>query len=241
MAVHVKIKVAEAYLDDIEKRWARLNKRTREKLDIKVGDIISVKGRRSNQSAVVVWSARREDEGQDFMRIDGLVRNSVGTRVGDTVRIAKCKPRNAKMVFLSPLIGDGTKLSLKPGIDSRIRRDLNQRPVSRGDSLIVPGLRVEGSLFVFAVREVDPKGIVRITKRTIIDIGPGSDEDSSSDRKQATGTFSFQVYKDENGYFWQMLEGVRALSKSVKKFDTYMECVQEILRVREKIKRHVVK
>ena len=241
MAVHVKIKVAEAYLDDIEKRWARLNRKTREKMGVELGDVISIKSRRSNLSAVLVWSARAEDEGQDFMRIDGFVRNSAGADVGSMVRIAICKPRNAKMVFLSPLIGDGTKLSPKPGIDRRIRQGLNHRPVTRDDNLLVPGLTGGGNRFVFAVREVDPKGIVCITGKTIIDVGLGSEETSLSRKKQAAGKFSFQVYEDENGYFWQMLEGVRVVSKSAKQFDTHMECVREILRVREKIKSHVAK
>lgn len=242
MAVHVKIKVGEAYRDDVGKPWARLNRKTREELGVELGDVISIKGGRSNQSAVLVWSARKEDEGRDIIRIDGLVRISVETKIGSKVRIAKCKPRNAEMVFLSPLIGDGTKLSPKPGIEKRIRRTLAQRPVTRGDSLLVPGLTAGGNRLVFAVREVDPKGVVRITGRTMIDFDPqGLSDKTAQAVKRPAGQFSFQIYERENGYFWQILEGGRPVSKSVKQFDTYMECVREILRLRGKIKGHLAK
>jgi transitional endoplasmic reticulum ATPase len=158
--------VAESLKSDVGHGKARISNSIRKKLKVAPGDIIQIVGEKS--TAAVVWRARPEDEGKDLIRIDGMVRKNAKISLGDQVDVDRATVKTSTKVILAPMISEHHHVQFGHGIESFIKRALRNRPVHKGDTIIVPGIALMGGSLPFGVLNTQPKGIVQITSDTNI-------------------------------------------------------------------------
>ena len=168
MAKEVTLKVSEAVQEDVAKGRVRVDAATRLDLHLTVGDVVEIIGKKS--TAAIVWRAHPDDEGKGLIRMDGLIRDNAGVGIGDKVRIRKVEVNPANRITLAPVIEEGQKLQFGSGIEGVVKRGLFKRPVTKGDTVIVPGIALIGRALPFIVVEINPSGIVQITEGTEVHI-----------------------------------------------------------------------
>jgi CDC48 subfamily AAA family ATPase len=162
------LKIAEAFQQDVGYGRARIDHQTRMNLDLSIGDVIEIEG--NKKTSVVVWRAHPTDEGKGIIRVDNLTRKNAGTGLGERVKIRKAEVKEAKDVTLAPLISKGQQVQFGSGIDNLIKKGLLKRPITKGDSVIIPGIALFGSSLPFLIINTNPGGIVSINEVTKINV-----------------------------------------------------------------------
>lgn len=162
----ITLKISEAFQQDVGYGRARIDNQTRLELDLEIGDVIEIEG--TKKTAAVVWRAHPTDEGKKILRVDNLTRKNSGAGLGDRVTARKADVQPAKQVALAPLISKGQQIQFGQGIDHLIKKGLLKRPISKGDSIIVPGIALFGSSLPFIILNTNPSGIVSINEETSI-------------------------------------------------------------------------
>jgi len=163
-----ELKIAEAFQQDVGYGRARIDNQTRLTLDLSIGDVIEIES--TKITAAVVWRAHPSDEGKGILRIDNLTRKNSGGGLGDRVKIRKAEVKEAKEVALAPLISKGQQIQFGEGIDILIKKGLLKRPLTKGDSVIIPGIALFGSSLPFIIISTNPGGIVSISEETFIKV-----------------------------------------------------------------------
>jgi len=164
----IVLKIAEAFQQDVGYGRARIDNQTRINLDLSIGDVAEIEG--SKTTAAVVWRAHPSDEGKGIIRIDNLTRKNAGSGLGDRVKIRRAEVNEALDVALAPLISKGQQIQFGAGIDNLIKKGLLKRPLTKGDSVIIPGIALFGSSLPFVIIKTNPAGIVSISEDTIIKV-----------------------------------------------------------------------
>jgi len=162
------LKISEAFQQDVGYGRARIDHQTRMSLDLSIGDVIEIEG--PKKTAAVVWRAHPTDEGKGIIRIDNLTRKNCGSGLGERVKIRRAEVKEAKDVTLAPLISKGQQIQFGSGIDNLIKKGLLKRPLSKGDSVIIPGIALFGSSLPFIIINTSPGGIVSISEETLIKV-----------------------------------------------------------------------
>ncbi|MCD6321138.1 AAA family ATPase, partial [Candidatus Bipolaricaulota bacterium] len=186
----LRLKVAEAYQQDVGRGIARISRTHMNQLGVSPGEPIAIKG--SRLTGAIAAPAYRQDEGVDIIRIDGLVRSNAGVSIGDYVEVQRAKWRDASKVVLAPA-RKGLRLIASP---ENLRAVLAGRVVHTGDVISTTSMRppetpfggdllvdrVFRDFFEFAsfglgeirlkVVSTTPAGIVRITPDTEIELLP---------------------------------------------------------------------
>jgi len=163
-----ELKIAEAFQQDVGYGRARIDNQTRMSLDLSIGDVIEIEGTKTTAS--VIWRAHPTDEGRGIIRIDNLTRKNAGSTLGDKIKIRGAEVKEARDVALAPVISKGQQIQFGSGIDILIKKGLLKRPITKGDSVIVPGIALFGSSLPFAIINTSPSGIVFISEDTIINV-----------------------------------------------------------------------
>jgi len=163
-----ELKISEAFQQDVGYGRARIDHQTRVGLDLSIGDVIEIEG--TKKTAAVVWRAHPTDEGKGILRIDNLTRKNAGSGLGERVKIRRAEIKEAKDVTLAPLISKGQQIQFGSGIDNLIKKGLLKRPLTKGDSVIIPGIALFGSSLPFVIINTTPSGIVSINEETIIKV-----------------------------------------------------------------------
>jgi transitional endoplasmic reticulum ATPase len=174
----LKLRVAEALNQDVGRALARMGPEDLERLQIAIGDIIEVEGKRS--TVCKAMPAYKELRGQSKVQLDGLVRENAGAALDEyvTVRKAACLP--ADKVVVVPI-------DMTPA-----QRDLDYIG-SRLDGLAIQaGNRIRASLFGgrftdFRVESTAPKGPVMIHPATQLVVGK-----SAQSREPAAQSISYE-------------------------------------------------
>ncbi len=161
----VVLKVAEGLSQDVGAGRARLDTETRMQLGVSPGDIVEIEGGR--KTGAVVWRARPVDEGKGIIRIDNLTRKNARVGIGDKVIVRKAHPKVAERVVIAPAISQ-QRIQFGHGIENLVKRGLLKRPVTAGDTIVIPGIALFGNSLPFSVVKTDPKGIVLIGEETEI-------------------------------------------------------------------------
>jgi transitional endoplasmic reticulum ATPase len=156
----IELTVAGAVVTDDGRGIARIDSKSRKLLNVISGDIIEIKGKKRS-TAAVVWQAHPQDEGLDFIRIDGYIRQNIGIGIGDRVFVTKAEVAEAQKVVLAPPQNQRTPIS--PDFADYAKNRLEDRPLMKGDVVPIP---MFGYMFSFIVAQVVPHGIVKITKNT---------------------------------------------------------------------------
>ncbi len=182
----VTLRVAEAPQSDVGLGRARMDTQTRMLLEVDVGDIVELTGKKT--TAAKLFRVMQEDEGKGIVRIDGLVRRNVGISIGDKVVVKKGKIADAEKVIIAPIISEGHRISFGQGIENFVRRGLLKRPMNKGDVVIVPGIALMGGALPFLVTKVVPKGIVQIVDESIIEMK----EEPVTEAEMVTSTVTYE-------------------------------------------------
>jgi len=164
----VVMKVSEAFQQDVGYGRARIDHQSRMELDLSIGDVIEIEGTKT--TAAVVWRAHPTDEGKHIIRIDNLTRKNAGTGLGERVKIRRGEVKGAKEVGLAPLISKGQQIQFGSGIENLIKKGLLKRPLTKGDSIIIPGIALFGSALPFVIINTSPSGIVSINEETLVNV-----------------------------------------------------------------------
>ena len=165
----ILLKVAKAYPNDSARGIARLDPNALLTLRLSPGDIVEIEGKRA--TAAKVWRADRQDWSQDYIRIDGFIRQNAGVGIGDRVKIRKAKYSDALRIILAP--PSGSQMQYGEEAADLIRRQTIKRPIVSGD--ILPIMSSGGHPFVgrmeavpLVVTGTEPAGVVVICERTEI-------------------------------------------------------------------------
>ena len=165
----ILLKVAKAYPNDSARGIARLDPNALLTLRLSPGDIIEVEGKKL--TAAKVWRADRQDWSQDYIRIDGFIRQNAGVGIGDRVKIRKAKYSEATRLVLAP--PPGSHMHYGEEAADLIKRQTLKRPVVKGD--ILPIMSSASHPFIgrmeavpLVITETDPEGVLVISERTEI-------------------------------------------------------------------------
>ena len=134
----IHLKVAKAYPNDSARGIARLDPNALLTLRLSPGDIIEIEGKR--MTAAKVWRADRQDWSQDYIRIDGFIRQNAGVGIGDRVKIRKARFADAQKIILAPPSGsnmhygdDAADMILRPPAFSPVQLVISSAlPVTQG-------------------------------------------------------------------------------------------------------------
>ncbi|MBW2979250.1 CDC48 family AAA ATPase [Candidatus Woesearchaeota archaeon] len=188
----IKLKVAEALQDDVNKGIVRIDFSLMRKIGVRPGDIVEIEGGR--KTVALADRSYPGDIGLNIIRMDGIIRRNAKTSIGEIVSVRKADIKEAKRVVIAPA-SKGVYIRASPGV---FKRGLLGRAVIKGDIISTGGTRrrkltLMGSPFFedifrfmgeeafsgfglsgvkFIVAQTDPKGAVLITENTELVVNP---------------------------------------------------------------------
>jgi len=153
----ILLKVAEAMRNDVSRGIARMDAKSREELGVSTGDVVKLSGKKV--AYALVWPAHPDDEGQEIIRIDGILRQNAGSGLGEKVRVCKSDVKEAKKIVLAPR----EPVRFYAGFDQYLKSKLIGKPVVKGNVLPVG---VFGAAIPLVVVNTAPAGGVMIGEKT---------------------------------------------------------------------------
>ncbi|MDP2644990.1 MAG: CDC48 family AAA ATPase [Desulfobacterales bacterium] len=167
---NIKLKVTEALSKDMGRAFARMGPEDLEKLNVAIGDIVAVEGKR--KTLCKAMPAYKDLRGQSRIQLDGLVRENAGAGIDEFVGVQKIACQPANRIVLTPTTITPAGRDLK-----YIGSLLDGLPVLEGD-------RIRATLFGsrsadFKVGITTPKGPVLINPTTQLVIAKGGQEELS--------------------------------------------------------------
>ena len=76
----LKLKVAEALQNDVGRGIVRLDSIALKKLNLTTGDVVEITGKKTTPAKV--WLGHPQDEGQEIIRMDGMIRQNSNSSLG---------------------------------------------------------------------------------------------------------------------------------------------------------------
>jgi transitional endoplasmic reticulum ATPase len=163
----LKLRVSEALSKDVGRAFARMGPEDLEKLQVTIGDILEVTGKR--KALCKAMPAYKELRGQSRIQLDGITRENAGAGLDDAVQVRKGAVRPAERVVLAPINVTPTERDL-----DYIGSLLDGLPILEGDKIRV---NLFGSRSVnFKVEGITPKGAALINPTTQLVIGKPKEE-----------------------------------------------------------------
>ncbi len=180
----LKLKVTEALGKDVGRAYARMGPEDLEKLQVAIGDIIEVAGKR--KTVCKAMPAYKELRGRSRVQLDGISRENAGAGIDDFVQVRKIACRPGERVVITPITITPAERDL-----DYIGSLLDGLPVQEGD-------RIRATLFGsrtadFKVESLTPRGPVLINPTTILVIGKAKPGAPLEPRKAAVS------YEDVGG------------------------------------------
>ena len=157
----VKLKVAEAFRNDVGRGIVRVDSKVIEELGQNSGEVVEVIGKKSTPA--IIWRGHPQDEGLDLIRMDGFTRYNCGASLGDTITIKKAAPKEAASIEFSP----AEALRISGNFNQYLKHRLMGRVFINGDRIVVGVL---GSSMPLVVTKTNPSGIVAIAEATQVTI-----------------------------------------------------------------------
>ena len=143
---------------------ARLDPDAYAKLGLSIGNIIEITGKKT--VVAKVFRSDAEDEGTNFIRIDGLTRTSAEVSIGENVKVRKCEPSRADRIVLEPKNEDGARLNVDKTFTEVLKNNLISRPVINGMDITVQNISLMGARAIFNVVSTVPSGPVVVSSIT---------------------------------------------------------------------------
>lgn len=129
----VKLKVAEAIQDDVDKGIVRIDSNYMQLAKVKPGDIVEIEGQR--KTVAIVDRAYPGDIGLNIIRMDGMIRRNAKTGIGELIKVSKADVKEAKKVIVAPA-RKGIMIKASPNI---FKQGLLGRAVVKGDIVSLGG------------------------------------------------------------------------------------------------------
>ncbi len=196
----VKLKVAEAIQEDVNKGIVRIDTSFMRDLDIRPGNIVEIKGERT--TVAITDRSLPGDIGLNIIRMDGLVRRNGKTTIGEHVEIRKADVKEAKKIIIAPA-RKGVVIKASAEV---FKQGLLGRAIVKGDIVSLGGTKRRRNTMVgnpmyddvfsmlgetmagfglgdikFLVVDAQPKQPVLITEHTIIEYNPEAQESSDDE------------------------------------------------------------
>jgi transitional endoplasmic reticulum ATPase len=158
------LKISEALPKDVGRNFARLDPGDFGIIDVEIGDIVELTGRRT--TAARVMPAFAADRNKGIIQIDGITRENVQSGLGEKIAVRKAVPEQAGEIILVPL-------SLVPA--GRAIKDTDYVGKLLEGLPVITGDRVRINLFGssaqdFQVLVTKPEGLVLIGPSTRVKI-----------------------------------------------------------------------
>ena len=131
MGEEMRLKVAEAHQDDVNKGIVRLDSAFMRSLGITVGEPIGIKGER--ETIAIADRAYPSDLGLEIIRMDGIIRKNAKIGVGEPIIVFKPDLKDAQKIILTPL----QDFIIHPTTLNNIKKGLFRKPLAQGDIITI--------------------------------------------------------------------------------------------------------
>jgi transitional endoplasmic reticulum ATPase len=133
-----------------------------QKLGITAGDFVEIHGKK--MTVAVAWPAYAEDQGQEVVRMDGLIRRNAGVALNEYVNIRKADVKEAEAIVFAPT---DVRLSVDVEFVTFVKRRFINMPFIEGDMAL---LSIFGSAVPLTVTRTRPRGPVKITETAQVQV-----------------------------------------------------------------------
>ncbi|MAH33567.1 ATPase [archaeon] len=131
----MKLKVAEAIQDDVNKGIVRIDSSFLTQVGIRPGDIVELEGER--KTVAIADRAYPGDIGHNIVRMDGIIRKNSKTGIGEIISVRKSNVKEGKKVIIAPA-RKGIVIRASPEI---FKQGLLGRALTKGDIVSLGGTR----------------------------------------------------------------------------------------------------
>ena len=131
----LRLKVAEAIQDDVNKGIVRIDSNLLQEIGIKPGGIVEIEGER--KTVAIADRSYPGDIELGIIRMDGIVRKNAKTGIGETISIRQVQVKEAKKVVIAPS-RKGILVKASPAI---FKSGLLGRAMVKGDVVALGGTR----------------------------------------------------------------------------------------------------
>ncbi|MFH1400122.1 MAG: CDC48 family AAA ATPase [Nanoarchaeota archaeon] len=186
----VKLKVAEAIQDDVNKGIVRIDSSFMRQINIRPGNIVEIVGERT--TVAIADRALPGDIGLNIIRMDGLIRRNAKTSIGEIIEIRKANIKEAKRVVIAParkgIMIRGNPAIFKQGLLGRavVKNDIvslggsKRRRTTLSDPFFEDMFGMPDDTMMgfglgdlkFVIVDVMPKQAVLITENTQVQFNP---------------------------------------------------------------------
>jgi transitional endoplasmic reticulum ATPase len=156
------LRVADARQRDVGHGKVRIDNDTMQKLGITAGDFVEIHGKK--MTVAVAWPAYAEDQGQEIIRMDGLIRRNSGVALNEYVSVRKADVKDAQAIVFAPT---DVRLSVDEEFVSFVKRRFMDMPFIEGDMTL---LSIFGSAVPLIVTRTRPHGPVKIIETAHVQV-----------------------------------------------------------------------
>jgi transitional endoplasmic reticulum ATPase len=156
------LRVADARQRDVGHGKVRIDNDTMQKLGITAGDFVEIHGKK--MTVAVAWPAYAEDQGQEIIRMDGLIRRNAGVALNEYVSVRKADVKEAQAIVFAPT---DVRLSVDEEFVSFVKRRFMDMPFIEGDMTL---LSIFGSAVPLIVTRTRPHGPIKITETAHVQV-----------------------------------------------------------------------
>ena len=156
------MRVADARQRDVGHGKVRIDNETMQKLGITAGDFVEVQGKK--MTVAVAWPAYAEDQGEEIVRMDGLIRRNSGVALNEYVALKKADVKDAQAIIFAPT---DVRLSVDEEFVSFVKRRFMDMPFVEGDMTL---LSIFGSAVPLVVTRTRPHGPIKILETSTVQV-----------------------------------------------------------------------
>ena len=156
------LRVADARQRDVGHGKVRIDNETMQKLGTTAGDFVEIHGKK--MTVAVAWPAYAEDQGQEIIRMDGLIRRNGGVALNEYVTVKKADVKDAQAIIFAPT---DVRLSVDEEFVSFVKRRFMDMPFIEGDMTL---LSIFGSAVPLIVTRTRPHGPVKIIETAHVQV-----------------------------------------------------------------------
>jgi len=158
----IQLRVADARQRDVGHGKVRIDNDTMQKLGITAGDFVEIHGKK--MTVAVAWPAYAEDQGEEIVRMDGLIRRNAGVALNEYVALKKADVKEAQAIIFAPT---DVRLSVDEEFVSFVKRRFMDMPFVEGDMTL---LSIFGSAVPLVVTRTRPHGPVKILETSHVQV-----------------------------------------------------------------------
>ncbi|WP_455285500.1 CDC48 family AAA ATPase [[Eubacterium] cellulosolvens] len=162
MGRDMQLRVADARQRDVGHGKVRIDNDTMQKLGITAGDFVEIHGKK--MTVAVAWPAYAEDQGEEIVRMDGLIRRNAGVALNEYVVLKKADVKEAQAIIFAPT---DVRLSVDEEFVSFVKRRFMDMPFVEGDMTL---LSIFGSAVPLVVTRTRPHGPVKILETSHVQV-----------------------------------------------------------------------